>query len=307
MNIINTMNAKKIILSDLESDIDKNKLEPVDRWIINDNGKQISVQIENCIDEQVIYTPPFDKGKGITLFNFIEKYCTSVELIEKKVEKYYYDSSSLRKIKIEGGTEENAKEIITILTDDPLSKGVVAVNIGDFFFKYRLPIDQQSYNTVARYSNILGEDIHMMNHKINNESHVISIYCGNGFIISFNEKIINIAYLFGYYNTITKRSLSSAFHIDYPDYITMQDYGIRYIGDIKYDQLKWMDDTTYLTFDLTLYNNQKNKEFTKGLVALPFMMSSIGISIQSEMFIPMRRTEIKDDETRVVYNYLYRL
>lgn len=295
------MNEKEVILSDLESDIDKNKLEPVDRWIINDNGKQISVQIENCIGEQVIYTPPFDKSEDITLINFIERYCISVGLVEKRVEKYYRNLSCLRKINIKNDTKET-------ITDDPLSKGVVTLDIGGFLFKYKLPIGHQSYNTIARYSNIIGEDIHIMEHKIDDERHGISIYCGDGFIISFHEKIINIAYLFGYYDTIIKQSLtSSAFHIDYPDYITMEDYGIKYIGDIKYDQLKWMDDTTYLIFDLTLYNNQKNKEFTKGLVALPFMMSSIGISIQSEMFIPMRRTEIKDDETRVVYNYLYRL
>lgn len=274
------MDAKELILSDLDS-IDKNKLELVDRWFINDNGKQIDVQIENHLDEQVIYAPPFEKMDQMILINFIERYCGATRLEAKNTKNYFYD---------------------------PETKGKITMKAGAFIFNYNLQFGQQTCNTEARYSTPLGEDIDVIYCDLSGDKKdQFSIYSGDGFNILFSKEELNLTYLFGYFNVNSKQSLYSIFKIDHPDYVTIADYGIKYLGDFEKGHPLWMREDDNLTFDLTVYSDQKNKDFTKGLVALPLMMTSMGISIQSEMFIPMRKTEIKDNETRVVYNYLYRL
>lgn len=275
------MDIKELILSDLESTLDKSRLEPIDRWIINDDGKKINVQIENCIDEQVVYAPLFDKKEDMGLIDFVERYCINAELLTSGLKEHFYDLKS---------------------------KGKVTENVGGFVFNYNLMSNQMSHNEHRSYSSILEGDFDIMNCKLcGGKEDEFTFYCGNGYNFTIGKAVFTVVYLYGYFSPLNDQCLYSIFNIESPDYVSIKDYGIKYIGDIKKGSPLWMDDDKNLTFDLTIYNDQKNKDFTKGLVALPFMMSSAAISIQSELLIPMRRTEIKDEETRVVYNYLYKL
>ena len=278
------MNVKELILSDLESAIDKSRIDPVDRWIINDNGKQINVQIEDCTDviTTITHAPVFDKvAPDMTLLYFIEKYCTSLKLESKNRREHSYD---------------------------PRKRGKVTTNAGGFILNYSLQLGQKACDIFAHFNNGFGYDIDILQCELfYNRDDSVTFYNMDGCSILFGKELLSFTYLFGYFNVNTKQSLYSVYNIENPEYPSLENYGIKYIGDLKKGVSQQMDDVDNLIFDLTLYNEQRNKDFTKGLVALPFMMTSSGILIQSEMFIPMRKTEIKDAQTRVVYNYLYRL
>lgn len=280
------MDVRELILSDLETSLDPRKLELVDRWIINDTDGHISAQIENDLDKQITRTDLVNKREITSreaLADFIEKYCHGMTLSYRTSNHMYKDEDT-----------------------------TVFIPIGDFNFDVNLSDGDKLSSILYNYDNSLGNEISVIDcycYSKEAKSDAFSIYCSEGINIIFNSDLFSITYLNNYFDLFRKKVHCSTYEINNPPKITIADYGLSYIGNIvvkdKSDQVD--SKRAMLNFDLLLFNEQKNKDFLKGYVASPFLFTSSGIFVLSEMFLPIRKTQILDEETRAVSNYLYRL
>lgn len=121
---------------------------------------------------------------------------------------------------------------------------------------------------------------------------VINIYHGAGFLFSVTDNDrYALSFQFG------DKKTPAIYKITRDGKLSIDNYGLSYIGDLTN-----VNDNKCIYYDS--FNDQPNKDFTKGFVGCPIMLTSIGIIPASEMFLPARVT-IGDGEKRTIYNMLY--
>lgn len=279
------MNQKAIdfIKSDLETSIDESKLNLIDRWTIvpipEDKFVRFGI-INECEGSRSIISDDFS---GIDKVNTLYKLMNTFN-----IGNYCFIKDS----KILSQNTTDKKSFVTTIGKDNIFK--ILVDTGET--KDSIYTRSESYSDIT-----LG---------------VTAVDCSSTddrFSVYYSERNPNQYIFFGTHsigvtelvNYLSGHRTEPRYNISLiarpaSDFSLIHNYGLEYLGNFMAPEMNG-------PANLAAYNEQRNKDFTKGYVACPIMLTTSGLLLHRDDEICIRRTRFNEYGNREVSNYLYML